>query len=41
MFGDFAEHIYPIELAIKDTTHTVKFNLCHNLHLEIDIESRL
>ena len=35
------EHIYPIELEIKDTTDTVKSASYLDLHLEIDNEGRL
>ena len=38
MHGDFVEHIYPIELEIKDTTNTDRFPSYLDLHLEIDIE---
>ena len=40
-FGDYVEHIYPIELEIKDTTDTVKSASYLDLHLEIDNEGRL
>ena len=42
-FGDFDDRIYPIELAIKDTTHTDTRTsaLYLDLHLEIDSEERL
>ena len=40
-FGDFAEHIYPIELEIKDTTNTDMSASYLDLHLEIDSECRL
>ena len=41
MFGDFVDHIYPIELEIKDTTDTSKSASHSDLHLEIDSEGRL
>ena len=42
-FGNFIDHIYPIELAIKDTTHTdIRTSASYlDLHLEIDSEERL
>jgi hypothetical protein len=40
-FGDFVDHIYPIELEIKDTTDTDRSASCLDLHLEIDSEGRL
>ena len=40
-FGDYVERVYPIELAIKDTTDTVKSASYLDLHLEIDNEGRL
>ena len=42
-FGDFDDRIYPIELAIKDTTHTDTRTsaLYLDLHLEIVSEERL
>jgi hypothetical protein len=40
-FGDFADHIYPIELEVKDTTNTYKSASYLDLHLEIDSEGRL
>jgi hypothetical protein len=35
MFGDFDDHIYPIELEIKDTTDTTKSASSLDLHFEI------
>ena len=40
-FGDFVDRIYPIELEIKDTTHTYTSASYLDLHLEIDSEERL
>ena len=40
-FGDYVQHIYSIELEIKDTTDTVKSASYLDLHLEIDNEGRL
>ena len=40
MFGDFVDHIYPIELEIKDTTYTDRSASYLDLHLEIDSEGR-
>ena len=40
-FGDFVDCIYPIELEIKDTTHTDTSASYLDLHLEIDSEGRL
>jgi hypothetical protein len=37
-FGDFVDHIYPIELEIKDPTDTDRSALCLDPHLEIDSE---
>jgi hypothetical protein len=37
-FGDFVDHIYPIEPEIKDTTDTDMSASNLDLHLEIDIE---
>jgi hypothetical protein len=37
-FGDFADRISPIELAIKDTTDTDRSDSYRDLHLEIDSE---
>ena len=31
-FGDFVDRIYPIELEIKDTTHTLQIRLLHTLN---------
>jgi hypothetical protein len=39
--GDFVDRIYPIELAIKDTTDTDRSTSCVDLHLELDSEGRL
>ena len=38
-FGDFVDHLYPIELEIKDTTDTDRSASCVVLHLEIDSET--
>jgi CRISPR/Cas system CMR-associated protein Cmr5 small subunit len=35
-FGDFVDHIYLIELEIKDTTYTDRSASYLDLHLEID-----
>jgi hypothetical protein len=40
-FGDFVDHIYPIELEIKDTTDTDTSASYIDLDLEIDSEGRL
>ena len=40
-FGDFVDHIYPIELEIKDTIDTNRSASYLDLHLEIDSEGRL
>ena len=40
-FGDFVDHIYPIELEINDTTETPRSASYLDLHLEIDSEGRL
>jgi hypothetical protein len=40
-FGDFADHIYTIELEIKDTTDTDRSASYLDLHLAIDSEGRL
>jgi hypothetical protein len=40
-FGDFVDHIYPIELEIKDTTDTDTSASYLDLHLEMDSEWRL
>ena len=37
-FGDFVDHIYPIELEIKDTNRSASYLV---LRLEIDSEGRL
>ena len=41
-FGDFVDHIYHIELEIKDTTDKDKSAsyLYHDIHLNIDNKSR-
>ena len=39
--GDFVDHIYPIELEIKEATYTDKSASYIDLHLEIDSEGRL
>ena len=36
-FGDFVDHIYPIELEIKDTTDTDRSASYLDLHLEITV----
>ena len=41
MFGDFVDHIYPIELEIKDITDTDTCASYLDLHLEIDSDGRL
>jgi hypothetical protein len=38
MFGDFVDHIYPIELEIKDTTDIDMSASYLDIHLEIDSE---
>ena len=40
-FGDFADHIYPIELERKDATDTDRSASYLDLHIEIDSEGRL
>jgi hypothetical protein len=40
-FGDFVDHIYPIEFEIKDTTDTYSSASYLDLHLEIGSEGRL
>jgi hypothetical protein len=40
-FGDFVDHIYPIELDIKDTTDKDRSAAYLDLHLEIGSEGRL
>ena len=40
-FGDFVDHIYPIELEIKNTTDTDTSASYLDLHLEFDSEGRL
>jgi hypothetical protein len=40
-FGDFVDHIYPIELEIKDTTDTDTSASYLDLHLDMDSEWRL
>jgi hypothetical protein len=40
-FGNFVDHIYPIELEIKDTTDTDRSASYLDLHLEIDSEGLL
>jgi hypothetical protein len=39
--GHFVDHIYPIELEIKDTTDTDRSASCFDLLLEIDSEGWL
>jgi hypothetical protein len=41
IFGDFVDHIYPIELEIKDTTDTDRSASHLDLYLEIDSGGRL
>jgi hypothetical protein len=40
-FGDFVDHIYPIELERKDDTDTDRSASYVDLHLEIDSDGRL
>jgi len=40
-FGDYVDHIYPIELEIKYTTDTDRSASYLDLHLEIDSEWQL
>ena len=40
-FGDFVDHVYPIELEIKDTTDTDRSASYLDLYLEIDSAGRL
>ena len=40
-FGNFVDHIYPIEFEIKDTTDTDRSGSYLDLHLEIDSEGQL
>jgi hypothetical protein len=40
-FGDFVDHIYPINLEIKDATDTDRYASYIDLHLEIDSEGQL
>jgi len=40
-FGDFVDHIYPIELEIKDITDTDRYASYLDLHLEIDSQGQL
>ena len=40
-FGDFVDHIYPIELEIKDPTDTDTSTSYLDLQLEFDSEGRL
>ena len=40
-FGDFVDRLYPIELAIKDTTDTDRSASYRDPYLEIDSEERL
>ena len=39
--SDFVDHIYPIELEVKDTTDTDRSASYLDIHLEIDSEGRL
>jgi hypothetical protein len=39
-FGDFVDHIYPIEFEIKDITDTDRSGSYLDLHLEIDSEGQ-
>ena len=36
MIGNFVDRIYPIELAIKDASHTYNYASYLDLHIEID-----
>ena len=40
-FDDFVDHIYPIELNIKDATNTARSDSYLDPHLDIDNEGRL
>jgi len=40
-FGDFVDRIYPIELKIKDTTHTAMYASYLDLLIKIDDVGRL
>ena len=41
MFGDSVDHLYPIELEIKDTTDTARFASYLDLHFKIYSEGWL
>ena len=41
MFGDSVDHLYPIELEIKDTTDTDRSASYLDLHLDINSEGWL
>ena len=40
-FGDFVDHIYPVEQEIKDKTETERSASYLDLHLEIDRKGQL
>jgi hypothetical protein len=40
-FGNFADHVYPIELEIKDIRDTDRSASYLDLHFEIDSEGQL
>jgi len=40
-FDNYSDRIFPIEPEIKDTTDTIRFASCIDLHLEIDREGQL
>ena len=40
-FSDFVDHIYPIELEVKDITDTDRSASYLDIHLEIDSEGRI
>ena len=39
-FGDFIDHIYPIEIEIKDTTDTARYASYLDLHMQHDLRLR-
>ena len=39
-FGDFIDHIYPIEIEIKDTTDTARYASYLDLHMHHDLRLR-
>ena len=39
-FGDFIDHIYPIEIEIKDTTDTARSASYLDLHMQHDLRLR-